>query len=70
MLPPNPTNRRRVPLLPFLLFFMMRIANDRRIMGRYVNNRWFNALGWGTVVTVTGLTLLLFVLQGVQAVTG
>ena len=31
-------------LLPFLLIFMMRIVNDRRIMGRYVNGRIYNVI--------------------------
>lgn len=50
-------------LLPFLLIFMMKIVNDRRIMGRYTNGRVFNALGWGTVITVIGLTVALLVMQ-------
>jgi len=50
-------------LLPFLLIFMMRIVNDRRIMGRYTNGRVFNVLGWGTVIVVIGLTVALLVMQ-------
>jgi Mn2+/Fe2+ NRAMP family transporter len=50
-------------LLPFLLLFMIRIVNDRRIMGRYTNSRASNVLGWGTIVTVISLTVLLFGLQ-------
>jgi Mn2+/Fe2+ NRAMP family transporter len=50
-------------LLPFLLIFMMRIVNDRRIMGRYVNGRMFNVLGWGTVVVVISLTVALLGMQ-------
>ena len=50
-------------LLPFLLIFMMRIINDRRIMGRHVNGRVNNAIGWGTVFVVIGLTLALLVMQ-------
>jgi Mn2+/Fe2+ NRAMP family transporter len=50
-------------LLPFLLVFMMRIVNDRRIMGRYTNGTWFNVLGWGTVLAVIALTVTLIVMQ-------
>ncbi|HET6352493.1 MAG TPA: Nramp family divalent metal transporter [Coriobacteriia bacterium] len=50
-------------LLPFLLIFMMRIINDRRLMGRHANGRISNILGWATIVTVIGLTILLFGLQ-------
>ena len=50
-------------LLPFLLIFMMIIINDRRVMGRYVNGRIYNALGWSTVVVVIGLTVALLGMQ-------
>ena len=55
-------------LLPFLLVFMIRIVNDRRLMGRYTNSRLSNVLGWGTILTVTALTLLLFGLQIAESV--
>ena len=50
-------------LLPFLLIFMMIIVNDRRIMGRHVNGRVYNVLGWATVVIVIGLTVALLGMQ-------
>ena len=50
-------------LLPFLLIFMMIIVNDRRIMGRYVNSRTYNVMGWATVITVIGLTVALLVMM-------
>jgi Mn2+/Fe2+ NRAMP family transporter len=50
-------------LLPFLLIFMMIIVNDRRIMGRYVNGRIYNVLGWATVAVVIGLTVALLAMQ-------
>jgi len=49
-------------LLPFLLVFMMIIVNDRRIMGRHVNGRGANALGWGTIVVAIALTVALLVM--------
>jgi len=48
-------------LLPFLLIYMIKIINDRRIMGRHVNGRATNVLAWVTVVTVIGLTIALLV---------
>ncbi len=54
-------------LLPFLLIFMIKIINDRRIMGRYVNSRGFNAVAWSTVTVVIGLTVALLGLQAAQA---
>jgi Mn2+/Fe2+ NRAMP family transporter len=53
-------------LLPFLLIYMIRIINDKRIMGRYVNGRTFNGIAWVTVVVVIGLTIGLLVLQAAQ----
>jgi Mn2+/Fe2+ NRAMP family transporter len=47
---------------------MVRLINDRRIMGAHVNNRWQNALAWGTIVTVIALTMMLFGMQIGEAV--
>jgi Mn2+/Fe2+ NRAMP family transporter len=54
-------------LLPFLLIFMMIIVNDSRIMGRYINGRAYNAIGWTTVVVVIGLTVALLGFMAVGA---
>jgi Mn2+/Fe2+ NRAMP family transporter len=42
---------------------MMVIVNDRRIMGRFVNGRVYNTLGWMTVTVVIGLTVALLGMQ-------
>jgi len=58
-------------LLPFLLIFMIRIINDRRIMGRHINSKTTNVMAWTTVVVVIGLTIVLLVgsvLQGLGVV--
>lgn len=44
-------------LLPVILWFMIQLINDRQLMGDYANSRTWNVIGWGTIVTVTGLTL-------------
>lgn len=49
-------------LLPFLLVFMMRIVNDRSVMGRHVNGRAHNMLAWGTILMVIALTAMLLVM--------
>ena len=49
-------------LLPFLLIFMMGIVNDRRIMGRFINGRTYNAISWATILIVIGLTVTLLVM--------
>jgi len=50
-------------LLPFVLFFMLRIINDREVMGPYVNSRWTNVLARGTALILILLTLLLLVIN-------
>jgi len=37
---------------PFLMFALMRMTNNRRIMGRWVNTRVMNALGWLTTAAI------------------
>jgi len=46
-------------LLPFLLVYMIKIANDKRIMGRYTNSGWFNMISWATVIVIVALTVIL-----------
>lgn len=46
-------------LLPLVLVLMILLCNDRRLMGRYVNGRIFNAVAWITTVVMTILTLLI-----------
>lgn len=50
-------------LLPVLLVFMVLIASDKHVMGRFVNGRVWNALTWFTIVAVTVLTAIMFVMQ-------
>ena len=49
-------------LLPVLLVFMVLIASDKHVMGRYVNGRVWNALTWLTIVAVVVLTVIMFVM--------
>ncbi|MDO5044241.1 MAG: Nramp family divalent metal transporter [Coriobacteriia bacterium] len=50
-------------LLPILLFFLVFIINDKRIMGKYKNGKVSNILTWFTIITVTILTIILFVMS-------
>ena len=49
-------------LLPFILIYMLTIANDKTIMGEYVNSRTFNYIAWVTVVIMVTLSIVLVVL--------
>ena len=50
-------------LLPVLLVFMVRIADDRHVMGAYANSRAWTLLTWFIVVVVAILTVVMFILQ-------
>jgi Mn2+/Fe2+ NRAMP family transporter len=47
-------------LLPIILVFMLRLVNNRRIMGDHVNPTWLNVLAWGLTGLIIALTLILF----------
>src|SRR5581483_5579353 len=51
-------------LLPFILVFMLMLINDPKLMGKYKNGPWFNAIAWGT----TGIMILLTVYLVVSGV--
>ena len=55
-------------MLPILLVFIILLVNNRRLMGRHVNNLVFNIIAWGTVVLITVLILLFLLNQifGIQ----
>jgi Mn2+/Fe2+ NRAMP family transporter len=50
-------------VLPFVLVFMLLLANDRELMGGYVNARWYNVVAWITVAVMVVLTLAMAVSQ-------
>lgn len=45
-------------LLPFVLFAVLRLVNDRDLMGTRVNGPIYNIAAWLTAITVTALSLL------------
>jgi NRAMP (natural resistance-associated macrophage protein)-like metal ion transporter len=48
-------------LLPIILFAVLRLVNDRELMGSYVNGPLYNIAAWATAMVVTFLSLLLMV---------
>ena len=48
-------------LLPVILVVMLRLINDKRLMGKFVNGRVFNIISWGMVVLLIVLTVILVV---------
>jgi len=46
-------------LLPFVLLFMLRLANDRELMGDHVNSRPFNAVARATTYAMIVLSVMM-----------
>jgi Mn2+/Fe2+ NRAMP family transporter len=50
-------------LLPFVLIFVLLLINDRELMGKYTNSRWYNVVSWTTVGIMIALTMAMLVAQ-------
>lgn len=48
-------------LLPVLLVLVLRLVNNRRVMGEWVNRRWQNILAWTLTVLISLVTVVLLV---------
>ena len=48
-------------LLPIILIVMLRLINDKRLMGKFINGRLFNVLAWAMVISLIALTVILVV---------
>ena len=46
-------------LLPVILIFILRLVNDRSLMGEHVNGPVYNVLAWGTTVFIGAVSLIL-----------
>ena len=46
-------------LLPVILYFMLKLVNDKELMGEHTNSRWFNAVAWATAAIVIVLSTAL-----------
>jgi len=60
-------------LLPFVLIFMLRLINDRELMGEHVNSKAFNGIAWTTaaaMIVLTALLVVVTVFPGLPALLG
>jgi NRAMP (natural resistance-associated macrophage protein)-like metal ion transporter len=48
-------------LFPFILIFMLMLANNKRLMGGYVNSKFNNLVAWATALVLILLTGLLLI---------
>lgn len=44
-------------LLPFVLIYALSLVNNKKIMGEYVNPKFYNVISWGTICAITALTV-------------
>ncbi len=51
-------------VLPFVLIYMLLLANKRELMGRYVNSAMFNWIAWVTTVIMIVLTIAMLATSG------
>jgi Mn2+/Fe2+ NRAMP family transporter len=50
-------------LLPVMLFFILRLINDRRLVGSLKNSLLNNILGWGTFGLITTAVVVMLISQ-------
>jgi Mn2+/Fe2+ NRAMP family transporter len=50
-------------LLPFVLIFMILLVNKQRLMKKWVNSSFYNAVAWIAIIFLVGLTLALIVIS-------
>ncbi len=43
-------------LLPVILYFMLKLINNKELMGEHTNSHWFNIVAWATALIVVGLS--------------
>ena len=57
-------------LLPVVLFAVLKLVNDRELMGRHVNGPLYNIAAWLTAILVTILSLLFILISLFPALFG
>jgi NRAMP (natural resistance-associated macrophage protein)-like metal ion transporter len=57
-------------LLPVILIAMLRLINNKGIMGKFTNSRSFNLLAWGTVIILIILAIILVILTFFPGIMG
>lgn len=46
-------------MLPIILVMMLLIINNKKVMGEYVNGKWFNIAAWGSAILLSVLSIAL-----------
>ncbi len=48
-------------VLPIILIVMLRLVNDKKLLGKFANPKAYNVLAWAIVVALIALTAILLV---------
>jgi NRAMP (natural resistance-associated macrophage protein)-like metal ion transporter len=48
-------------LLPFVLIYILKLVNNKRIMGEYTNTRIYNFIAWATIISIILLTIVMVI---------
>jgi Mn2+/Fe2+ NRAMP family transporter len=44
--------------LPLILVFMLKLTNDKKLMGEYINKKVYNIIAWSTIAILVALTVV------------
>ncbi len=50
-------------LLPFIFYILLKLINDKSLMGHYVNNKVSNAIAWLTIICFTAISFTMMYLM-------
>ena len=48
-------------LVPIIMIFMLRLVNNKRLMGKHINGPVYNTIAWATVIAIILLTVAMLV---------
>jgi Mn2+/Fe2+ NRAMP family transporter len=48
-------------LLPFILIYILKLVNNKNLMGNYTNGKVYNLISWITVTVLIGLTIIMVI---------
>jgi Mn2+/Fe2+ NRAMP family transporter len=52
-------------LLPIILILLLKLANSKELMGKYINNKFQNYFAMGLTGLIIVITVILFILSAV-----
>ncbi|MGE5558077.1 MAG: Nramp family divalent metal transporter [Bacillota bacterium] len=55
-------------LVPVILIYMLKLTNNKEIMGEYTNSRFFNIIAWSTAIFIIILTAFLLVMPFIPGI--